>query len=101
MKKSELKQLIREVISKSLNENELVTIKRQIKDLNPNFTINLDALKIRSLNLEITHDVDAGEYTIIDDRDGSQHYNKITYPSCSDCKFTTAKEVIAFIRSKS
>ena len=111
MKKSQLKQIIKEEISKILNKNEpssrrgpefdkLSSIKMQIRDLNPNFTIQLDALKIRPLNLEITYDTNNGIYTIIDDRTGKEYFNKILYPSCRDCKFKREKDVIEFIRSK-
>tara|TARA_B110000285_G_scaffold211380_1_gene254015 strand:- start:360 stop:905 length:546 start_codon:yes stop_codon:yes gene_type:complete len=111
MKRSQLKQIIKEEISKILKEDEersdsnkavfdkLASIKMQTRDLTPNFTINLDALKIKSLNLEITYNVDTGIYTIIDDRTGKEHFNKIRYPSCVDCKFGEEKDVISFIKS--
>ena len=112
MKKSQLKQIIKEEIAKILKEdesrsesnkivfNKLASIKMQTRDLKPNFTIQLDALKIRPLNLEITYDTNNGIYTIIDDRTGEEYFNKIQYPSCVDCKFKREKDVIEFIRSK-
>ncbi len=112
MKKSELIEIIKEEIAKIMNEdesrsesnkivfNKLASIKMQTRDLKPNFTIQLDALKIRSLNLEITYDANTGIYIIIDDRTGKEYFNKILYPSCRDCKFKREKDVIEFIRSK-
>ena len=78
---------------------ELKVIYDQIKDYNPNFTINRDALKIMGLDLEITYD--NKNYKVIDSNSGKEYFNRITYPDCSGCKFNTAEEVIKFIRTQS
>jgi hypothetical protein len=80
---------------------ELKVIYNQIKDYNPNFTINRDALKIISLDLEITYDDKSENYKVIDNNTGKEYFNRITYPDCNGCKFKTAEEVVKFIRTKS
>jgi len=78
---------------------ELKIIYDQVKNYNPNYTINKDALKILDLDLEITYD--NGRYKVIDNVNGKEYFNQITYPECRNCKFNTAEEVVKFIKTKS
>jgi hypothetical protein len=78
---------------------ELRLVKNQIEDLNPNYTMRFDALKVRSKGLEISYDVDSGIYNVISDNSGKKFYNKIQYPQCSDCEFRDAKHVVQFIKN--
>ena len=80
---------------------ELKVVYNQIKDYNPNFTINKDALKIIDLDLEITYNNESKNYKVIDNNTGKEYFNRITYPDCNGCKFNTAEEVVKFIRTKS
>jgi hypothetical protein len=80
-------------------KNELRLVKNEIEDLNPNFTMMFDALKVRSKGLEISYDVDSGIYTVISDNNGKKFYNKIQYPKCSDCEFRDPKHVVQFIKN--
>lgn len=79
---------------------ELRLVKNEIEDLNPNYTMKFDALKVREKGLEISYDVDKGEYKVISDIDGKEYYNKIKWPDCKDCKFEDAEDVVEFIRNK-
>ena len=73
---------------------ELKVVYNQIKDYNPNFTINKDALKIIDLDLEITYNNESKNYKVIDNNTGKEYFNRITYPDCNGCKFNTAEEVV-------
>jgi hypothetical protein len=81
-------------------KNELSMVKRQIEDLKPNFTINFTALKVMSLDLEITYDLNAKLYKVRNNITGKFYVNNILHTQCADCEFRTADEVVKFIRRK-
>jgi hypothetical protein len=80
--------------------NELMVIKRQIEDLNPNFTMNFGDLKVMSLDLEITYDLNSKLYKVRNSTNGKYYVNNLVYDKCVDCEFKTPDEVIKFIRLK-
>lgn len=81
-------------------KNELAMVKRQIEDLKPNYTINFTALKVMSLDLEITYDLNSKLYKVRNNINGKFYVNNILYTQCADCEFRTADEVVKFIRRK-
>tara|TARA_R110000803_G_scaffold102519_2_gene170616 strand:+ start:340 stop:663 length:324 start_codon:yes stop_codon:yes gene_type:complete len=105
MNKADLKQLIREELGNMLSRHgdeitnpELRDLKMELSEFNPNFTILLDALKVKGL--EISYDNETGVYKIINSSSGEEYYNTIkpSYSKCIDCKFGEPKYVIQFVR---
>jgi hypothetical protein len=84
----------------NVNKEGLGAIKNEITDLNPNFTINYDALKVMSLDLEITYDSNTKLYKVRNSSNGKYYTNNIFHTQCVNCEFQTPDDVIKFIRRK-